>query len=68
MMINTFGSIEEIWKQNQITKIGQYFSINVIQKKQKYRCELTHNAKLQPCRVFVRNDLVERKIKSRTVS
>ena len=37
-------------------------------KKQKYRCELTHNAKLQPCRVFVRNDLVERKIKSRTVS
>ena len=33
-------------------------------KKQKYRQELTRNAKYQQCRVFVRNDLVERKIKS----
>ena len=33
-------------------------------KKQKYRQELTPNAKYQRCRVFVRNDLVERKIKS----
>ena len=33
-------------------------------KKQKYRQELTPNAKKQRCRVFVRNDLVERKIKS----
>ena len=32
-------------------------------KKQKYRQELTPNAKSQRCRVFVRNDLVERKIK-----
>ena len=33
-------------------------------KKQKYRQELTPNAEYQRCRVFVRNDLVERKIKS----
>ena len=33
-------------------------------KKQKYRQELTPNVKCQPCRVFVRNDLVEKKIKS----
>ena len=32
--------------------------------KQKYRQELTPNAEYQRCRVFVRNDLVERKIKS----
>ena len=32
--------------------------------KQKYRQELTPNAEYQQCRVFVRNDLVERKIKS----
>ena len=33
-------------------------------KKQKYRQELTPNPKYQRCRVFVQNDLVERKIKS----
>ena len=33
-------------------------------EKQKYRQELTPNAKYQRCRVFLRNDLVERKIKS----
>ena len=33
-------------------------------KKQKYRQELTHNAIYQRYRVFLRNDLVERKIKS----
>ena len=33
-------------------------------EKQKYRQELTPNVKYQPCRVFVRNDLVEKKIKS----
>ena len=32
--------------------------------KEKYRQELTPNAEYQQCRVFVRNDLVERKIKS----
>ena len=33
-------------------------------RKQKYRQELTPNAEYQQCRVFVRNDLVERKIES----
>ena len=33
-------------------------------EKQKYRHELMSNIKFQPCRRFVRNDLVERKIKS----
>ena len=33
-------------------------------KKQKYRHELMPNTEFQPCRRFVRNDLVERKIKS----
>ena len=33
-------------------------------KKQKYREELTPNAEYQRCRVFVRNDLFKRKIKS----
>ena len=38
---------------------------SVIQKKQKYRQELIPNAKFERPRIFVRNDLVERKIKSR---
>ena len=42
--------------------IGHRFLINVIQKK-KYRQELTPNAKYQRCRVFVRNDLIEKKKK-----
>ena len=33
-------------------------------EKQKYRQELTPNSEYQQSRVFVRNDLVERKIKS----
>ena len=33
-------------------------------KKQKYRQELTPNAKYQRCRVFVRNDLVKKKLKA----
>ena len=33
-------------------------------EKQKYRQELTFNAEYQRCRVFVRNDLVERKSES----
>ena len=33
-------------------------------EKQKYRPELTPNPMYQRCRVFVRNDLVERKTKS----
>ena len=37
-------------------------------EKQKYRQELIPNTQFQPCRVFVRNDLVQRKIKSHSVS
>ena len=37
----------------------------MIQKKQKYRQELIPNAKFERPRIFVRNDLVEKKIKSR---
>ena len=33
-------------------------------KKQKYSQELTSNAQYQRCRVFVRNNLVERKLKA----
>ena len=33
-------------------------------KKQKYRQELISNAKFQQCRLFVRKDLLQRKIKS----
>ena len=33
-------------------------------EKQRYKQDLTPNAKYQPCRVFVQNDLVEKKIKS----
>ena len=33
-------------------------------ERQKYRHELTVDTKVQQCRVFVRNDLVERKSKS----
>ena len=44
--------------------IGHRFLINVIQKK-KYRQELTPNAKYQRCRVFVRNDLFEKKKKKK---
>ena len=33
-------------------------------EKQKYRQELTHNAEYQQCRVFVRIDLVKKKLKA----
>ena len=44
--------------------IKHRFLINVIQKNKKYSQELIPNAEYQRCGVFVRNDLVERKIKS----
>ena len=37
-------------------------------EKQKYRYELMADTKFQPCRRFVRNDLVERKIRSRRLA
>ena len=49
--------------ESDVTNWAQIFD-KFYPKKQKYRQELTPNAKYQRCRVFVRNDLVERKIKS----
>ena len=40
---------------------GHRLLINVIQKKQTYWQELIPNAEYQQCRVFVQNDLVEKK-------
>ena len=37
-------------------------------EKQKYRQELIPNTQFQPCRVFIRNNLVQRKIKSHRVT
>ena len=65
---DTFGLIEEIWKQNQITQIGHKFWTDVIQKNKKHRHELIPNTIFQLSRVFVRNDLPERKIKSRRLA
>ena len=36
-------------------------------EKEKYRSELMHSPEYQPCRVFARNDLVEKKIERRRV-
>ena len=44
--------------------IGHRFLIDVFQKKQKHRHELMPNTKFQQYRVFARNDLVGKKIKS----
>ena len=47
-----------------ITIIGRRFFDKCELERQKYRRKLMPNAKFQLCRRFVRNDLVERKIKS----
>ena len=49
--------------ESDVTNWAQIFD-KCDPEKQKYRQELTPNAEYQQCRVFVRNDLVERKIKS----
>ena len=49
--------------ESDVTNWAQIFN-KCDPKKQKYRQELTHNVKYQRCRIFVRNDLVERKVKS----
>ena len=49
--------------ESDVTNLEQIFD-KCDPEKQKYRQELTPNAEYQRCRVFVRNDLVERKIKS----
>ena len=49
--------------ESDVTNWAQIFD-KCDPEKQKYRQELITNAKYQRCRVFVRNDLVERNIKS----
>ena len=49
--------------ESDVTNWAQIFH-KCDSEKQNYRQELTPNAEYQRCRVFVRNDLVERKIKS----
>ena len=49
--------------ESDVANLGLIFDKCDLEK-QKYRQELTPNAEYQRCRVFVRNDLVERKIKS----
>ena len=63
-MEDIFRLIEDIQKYNQITTLGHKSLTNKIQKKQKYRYELMLYTEFQTWRRFVRNDLVERKIKS----
>ena len=47
--------------ESDVTNWAQIFD-KCDPEKQKYRQELTPNAEYQQCRVFVRNDLVKRKI------
>ena len=49
--------------ESDVANLGLIFDKCDLEK-QKYRQELTPNPKYQRCRVFVQNDLVERKIKS----
>ena len=54
---------EELEVESDIANWAQIFDKFDLEK-QKYRQKLTTNAEYQRCRVFVGNDLVERKIKS----
>ena len=49
--------------ESDVANWAQIFD-KCIPEKQKYRQELTPNAEYQQCRVFVQNDLVEKKIES----
>ena len=60
-MVNIFGLIEEIQKL-KLKVTGKLFLISI--KTQKYRRELTPNITFQPNKIFVRNDLFEKIIKS----
>ena len=46
--------------ESDVANLAQIFDKCNLEK-QKYRQELTPNVKYQPCRVFVRNGLVEKK-------
>ena len=61
IIVNIFGLIEEIQKL-KLNVIGKLFLISI--KTQKYRKELTPNITFQPNKIFVRNDLFEKIIKS----
>ena len=54
---------KDLETESDVTNWAQIFD-KCDPEKQKYRQELTPNAEYQQCRVFVRNDLVKRKIKS----
>ena len=59
-----FGLIEEILKL-KLNVTGKLFLISIKNlSTQKYRKELTPNITFQPNKVFVRNDLFEKIIKS----
>ena len=51
------------WVNRKVVKWAQIFA-KCDSEKQKYRHELMPNTEFQLCRIFVRNDLVGRKIKS----
>ena len=61
IIVNIFGLIEEIQKL-KLNATGKLFWISI--KTQKYRKELTPNITFQPNKIFVRNDLFEKIIKS----
>ena len=54
---------KDLKMESDVTNWAQIFD-KCDPEKQKYRHELMPNTEFQPCRRFVRNDLVERKIKS----
>ena len=49
--------------ESDVANLAQIFD-KYDPEKQKYRQELTPNAEYKQCRMFVQNDLVEKKIKS----
>ena len=63
IILNIFGLIEEIQKL-KLNVTGKLFLISVDSSRQKYRKELTPNITFQPNKIFVRNDLFEKIIKS----
>ena len=59
IIVNVFGLIEEIQKL-KLNITGKYKDLST----QKYRKELTRNITFKPNKIFVRNDLFEKVIKS----
>ena len=54
---------KDLETKSDVANLAQIFD-KCDPEKRKYRHELMSNTEFQPCRRFVRNDLVERKIKS----